>query len=172
MFGDFVGIGGHHAGVAGSAEILGRIEAKGRCVAETAGFYSSPFGAPGLGGVFDDREPARLSEIRKEARWLAVEVDRKDGSNLIAARSIEDTLDGGRIEVEGRRIDISQDRGGIRAKNCAYRGEKAKGRGDHCLPWGYARCSESEPQGVRSRGTAHGVGHVEFRCCRLLESRN
>ncbi len=51
--GQFVGIGGDHAGVARGAQVLGGIKAEGGYIAQPAGFYAVPFRAPGLGGVFD-----------------------------------------------------------------------------------------------------------------------
>ena len=45
-FGDLIGVGGHHAGVAGGAEVLGGIEAEGGDIAEGAGGFGRSTSAP------------------------------------------------------------------------------------------------------------------------------
>src|ERR1019366_1624387 len=69
--GQFVGVGGDHAGVSGCTQILGWIKAESGDVAKAAGLapqrrrpvagdpavYAVPLRAPGLGGVFNEFEP-------------------------------------------------------------------------------------------------------------------
>ena len=70
--GQFIGVGGDHARFAGGAEVLGGIKAEGGNLAKGAGLYAVPFGAPGLGGVFNELEPIaspRREKARQSAHW-------------------------------------------------------------------------------------------------------
>jgi len=88
--GDFIGVGGDHAGVARGAEILGGIKAEGGGVTERTGFDPLPLGSPGLRGVFDELEIALFCDAGegREIGALAVEMDGQNGAEAFGPRAI------------------------------------------------------------------------------------
>ena len=74
--------GGHHAAVAEAAQVLRRVEAEGRGVAQGAGGAALVAGAYGLGRVFEDDQAAVPGQCQDGVHvgGLAVEVDRDDGA--------------------------------------------------------------------------------------------
>src|SRR5271166_932375 len=174
--GDFIGVGGDHAGIARRAEIFCGIKAEGGGVTEGASMHAMRFGAPGLRRVFDELEIALFCDARKsrEIGALAVEVDGEDGTDACALGTVENFFNSGRIEVEGSGIDVSELRRGPGAQDRADGGEEAEGGGDDGMAGADGGGGQREPEGVSARGAADGVGRSQVRCrgsfkgCNLL----
>ena len=109
-----------------------------------------PLRAPGLGGVFNQLQPALFSQARKggEIGSLAVEMHRQKAADAGALRAIQDLFHRHGIQVEGGRIDVGQQRSGAGAQNRTDRGEKAEGGGDHRHPRADAGGGQRQPQGI------------------------
>ena len=162
--GEVAGVGGDHAGVACGTEVFGGIEAEGGDVAEGSGFDSTPLGAPGLGGVFDEREVALLGDAGEGSpvSTLAKEVNGEDGADGVSLGAVESGFDGGGGKVEGFRVDIGEDGSGPGAKDGAYGGEKAEGCGEDGGIGADSGGGQGEPEGVGSGRAANCVGYPQL----------
>ncbi len=166
--------GGRGAGIAKGAEILGWVKAEGRGASQGSGMAPVPCGSKGLRGIFDDHELVGGGNCVKgvSIHTLAVEMHGHDafeiGWMLIGNR----VLDRERREVEGRRVNVGEDRAGAAAGDGAGRGKERKRRGDEGVTGGDANRCESEPQGIRTRGAADRGGRAEMRRNFALQGRN
>jgi hypothetical protein len=151
-FGQFCRIGGDHAGVAGGAQILGRVEAEGSDVTERSGLHAVPFRTPGLGCVFHQLESVLLPEARKgcPVGALAVEVDGENGAKAFDWSALQDPVHRFRVQIESRGVDVRQDRSCSGAENAADGGKKAERGGDDGLVFANARAGKGQPEGIRA----------------------
>ena len=172
--GDFIGVGGDHAGVARGAEVLGGIKAEGGGIAESAGMNALPFGSPGLRGVFNELEIALFCDAGEggEIGALAVEMDGENGADGCGLRAVENGFDGGGAEVEGGGFDVGEEWRGAGAEDGADGGEEAEGGGDDGVAGADAGGGKREPECVSARGAADGVGHAQLRFSGALEDGN
>ena len=104
--GNLVAIGGHRAGVARRAQILGGIKAECRRIAKAAGFHAIALGSPGLCRVLNDREPMLFSKAGRKVGALPVKVHRHHGFDRAALGPVQQGLHRGRAQAKIGRIDI------------------------------------------------------------------
>ena len=99
-------IGGEHASIAISAQILRRKKAKAATMAKRASSLTFVLGPQSLGSIFNNEEfPVSGNlENRIHIRHLSKEVDRDDGSRPLSQCCIELC----RIKIISLRIDIDE----------------------------------------------------------------
>src|SRR6185437_5889280 len=119
--GNLVAAGGHHAGVAGGAEFLGGVKTESRGIAKRPCLRAAPFRIPGLGGIFDEKQTALASQVRKHVPIgaLTIEVNGKNGAYRSSAMVFERGFDGNGIKIKCDWIDVSQHRRCTRAEDGA-----------------------------------------------------
>ena len=99
-------IGGEHASIAVSAQILRRKKAKAAAMAKRASSLTFVLGPQRLGGILDDAEiPARGNlKNRIHIRHLSKQMDRDYGSRPLG----HGCFDLGRIKIIGLRVDVNE----------------------------------------------------------------
>lgn len=150
-------VGGDHAGVAVSAEILARIEAETTDGADGAAAAAFVFRANGLGGVFDNHGAVTAGDVEEGVHvgGAAEEVDGLDGPDVAVAGEGGFDLVG--VEVEGVGIDVDKDWLNAEAGERAGGGEEAVGSGDDLVAGAEFEGHPGEQEGVRARSAADGV---------------
>ena len=89
-------------------------------------------GAERLARVLDDRQTVPLGDCLelRELRRVAEDVHGQDRFRPRRDRG----LDGGRIEVEGVRVDVRENRSGTLVERAVRRGDEGEGRRHHFVP--------------------------------------
>jgi len=172
--GDFVGVGGDHAGIPRRAEIFGGIKAEGSGVTERACMHALPLSSPSLRGVFNELEIALFCDAgeRRKIGALAVKMNGEDGVEACALRTVENGFDGNWAEVECGRFDVGEEWRGSGAEDGADGGEETEGGGKDGVAGTDASGGKREPEGVSTRGAADGVGHAQLCLSGTLEDGN
>ena len=158
FFGERVVVGQDHAAVPDRAEVLRREERKGPGVADAADQPAHPARTGGLGAVLDHLELVALRDLadRRHVAREPVEVHRDD-----RARALGDPrLDLRRVEVEGRLVDVDEDRPRPRVLDDLGRRDEGERRRDDLVPGAHARPEQPEQQGVGPGGHADRVAHA------------
>jgi hypothetical protein len=153
---------GDAAGVAEGAEVLGRVEAPGRQIAERADAPPLVLRAVRLRRVLDQPEAARAAEgaDRVGVERPAVEVDADDAARARRRAPLEL----GRVEVESRRVDVAEDRRRAHQDHRLGGREEAEGGHQHLVAGAGAERAQRDHQRVRAvadtdhRGGAEEVG--------------
>ena len=96
-------------------------------------------------------------------------MDRQEPDDALARRR-ERRLGRRRVEVEGRRVDVREERPGPQADDRARRGPEAERRREHAHARSDAQGAEREEQGVGARRDADRVRHAAVRRHRGLEA--
>ena len=75
-------VGGEHASIAVSAQILGRKKAKAAAMAQRAGSPAFVLGPQGLGGIFNDEQILARGNLKNRIhiRHLAKQIERDNGA--------------------------------------------------------------------------------------------
>ena len=146
LFGDPIVVGRDHSAVAERAEVLRRVEAERRGVAEAARPPSLVSRAVGLRGILDHQQvvPPRDRQDGVEVDRQAVEMDRHDGARSRIDRCRESIG----VDGVGGRIHVDEDRPGAGRGNGQDRRDEAVGRGDDFV----ARAHAEDTQRQLDRG--------------------
>jgi len=153
------GVGGHHPPVAVAPEVLAGEEAESAHQPDGPGHPAADVGAEGLRAVLDDEKPVLPADgaDRLHVRGLAEEVDRKDGAGL--RRYGRPDLR--RIDVEGLRVDVHEDRRRADVADRLRGGDEGERGRDDLVAGPYPRGQEGEVQRVRAGGHGDGVLRAE-----------
>src|ERR1700733_3382595 len=164
--------GGDHAGLAGGTEVLGGVKAESRSVPQGTRPAPIPGGPERLRRVFDQEQVMVLFQQLEAVPvgGLAIEVNGQDRSN--AGCGPQACFGRRGIQVEGLRIDTRKQRLGSGAQNGADGREKAECCGDNRVAGADARPLKRQPESIRARGTADGMGHAAFFRSGVLKLRH
>src|SRR4029079_12767731 len=110
-------VGRDHPGVAERAEVFGRVEAETAEVGEAAAPLDLVVGPQRLGRVLDDADRVPGGDVfyRPHVRTLAEQVDRDDRPGAVGDLVLYLV----RVEVEGERVDVGEDRAGAEPADAA-----------------------------------------------------
>src|SRR5262245_19537677 len=97
-------------------------------------------------------------------------MDRKQGSHMMRSALVKFLANMVRVNVECLGINIHKDRGCAGADDRTRRSEEAECRRDHSISGLYTRRSQSQPQGIGTRGAADGVLGAGKFCDLALEA--
>ena len=122
LVGQFVGLGGHHATVAGAAQVFGRIEAEAADRANRTDAASAELRSDRLRGVLDhsDSRLGRRGAKQVHLGRLPKQVDRQNGLGV----RCNEPSDRRRIDIEAHRVDIGEDGHRAQPRNRRSRGEE------------------------------------------------
>jgi hypothetical protein len=160
----------HHAAVAVATQVLRREEAEGpdrRDFTRHAAFaVDHARRANRLRGVLDDRNAARPGRDVFDRRHLAEQVDGNDRLRLARARG----RGGSGHHVEGRRVDVAEDRLRAHVVHGSGRREERERCRDHLIATADVEGTEREQDRVRTVRAADGVLRPGERGDGLLEA--
>ena len=182
LFRQGVIVGQHRAAVPETAQGLGREEAGGVDIAPVDFCFSFVGSSEGLGTVDNHLDGGRRLKVegRRSAyipfysfyllpspfylinhrpnfiqiAGLAVEADRDDRLGSVCYSRFDFT----RIDVVSTLIDIDEDRLGPQQCDGLRGGDKSERGCDHLIPRADLQCHHGQQQGIRTAGTADGMG--------------
>ena len=170
-------VGGHSAGIAQRADILGRVKTERGGISQGAGSISSfrrgIFGssADGLGIVFYNQQSVMCGKIGHltVVGRAAVEMHCKYSLDLVGQVFFEPRS----VDIERTGVGLGENRYETVVRNCQYRSYVSVGRDDN----GVARleraqfyiCSENQSEGIETVAHTHSEGCSCRRCKFLLE---
>ena len=160
--GDAFMIGEDGAAVAVAAERLGREEAGRRDGPEGARAPPPDLAAEALGGVLDQIELVLLAQ-RFDCVIVGGEAEQVDrhhrlGEEFALLLGAQDRLlQRGRVDVEGARIDVGEDRAGAGERDRLGGGEEGEGGGEHRVAGADAERLQRKHQGVGAVGAGDRV---------------
>ena len=141
--------GDHHAAVAKASQIFGRIKAEAADGAQRPRALAMVLGPNGLGGIFHDGEVVTRRHVpeRIHFRALSEQVDHDDGPRPLGDLVFHLV----RIDIEGGRIDVREDRPSAQPADGADRGEERESGQDDLVVGTHTQSGEGQQQGVRAR---------------------
>ena len=131
-----------------SAQVLGGIKAEGSSRAQRTRAAPAPLRSDRLRRILDNRNTELLTDRveRIHVRALPVEVHRKNRAEIRWPLLDDSPAHKLRIQVQGARINVHQDRSCARPHNGARRSEEAERGSDDRIARLHARRDQSEPQ--------------------------
>ena len=150
--------GGDHATLT-RGHVLGRVEGEGAEGTEGTDVLAVDAGGVSLGAVLEDPEAVLLGDLEdlRHVGRQPVEVHRHDRGSLVG----DGGLDGDRIQVEGHRVDVGEDRLGAGQGDGVAGGGEGEGRDDHLVTLTNAGGQQTDVQGRGARVDGHAMDPVD-----------